>query len=179
MADWTALFLRDVRGLDAGAAALGFAAFSVTMTVGRLFGAAAIARLGPVWVVRLGGAASAAGVIAAVVATPPAVALVGFALVGAGMCCVYPLALSTAGESSDGSVGREIATVSVIGYSGVLVGPPVVGLLAEAVGLRDAMLAVAVPALALVGLAAVLHPAVRPEPELPSPPVAPPAQLRG
>jgi MFS family permease len=179
MADWTALFLRDVRGLDAGAAALGFAAFSVTMTVGRLFGATAIARLGPVRVVRLGGAASAAGVVAAVVATPPAVALVGFALVGAGMCCVYPLALSTAGESSDGSGGREIATVSVIGYSGFLIGPPVVGLLAEAVGLRDAMLAVAVPALALVGLAAVLHPAVRPEPELPSSPVAPPAQLRG
>jgi MFS family permease len=153
MADWTALFLRDVRGLDAGAAALGFAAFSITMTAGRLGGEAALRRLGPVRVLRFGGLAAATGVVAAVAVAVPAVALAGFALVGLGVCCAYPLALTTAGESSDGSGGPEIATVSVIGYSGFLLGPPVLGFLAEGVSLRYAMLAVAVPALALVALA--------------------------
>jgi MFS family permease len=167
MADWTALFLRDVRGVDAGIAALGYAAFSITMTAGRLGGEAAIRLLGPVRVLRLGGLAATVGILTAVLFASPVAGLVGFGLVGLGMCCAFPLALTTAGESSDGSGGSEIATVSVIGYLGFLVGPPLIGLLAEVVGLRGAMLAVAVPALALASLAPVLrragdaHPARR------------------
>lgn len=155
MADWTALFLRDERGVAAGTAALGYAAFAVAMTAGRLGGEAAIRRFGPVRVLQLGGLASAAGIVAAVVVAAPAAALVGFGLVGLGMSCAFPLALSTAGEGSDGSGGSEIATVSVIGYAGFLVGPPFIGLLAEAIGLRSAMLVVAVPSLALAALAPI------------------------
>lgn len=156
MADWAALFLRDVRGTDAGTAALGFAAFSVTMTIGRLGGEAAIRRLGPVRVLRFGGLTAATGVLLAVLVASPVVSVIGFGLVGLGMCCVFPLALATAGEHGGGSGSAEIATVSVIGYLGFLVGPPFIGLLAEVVELRGAMLAVAVPALGLVALAPVL-----------------------
>lgn len=157
MADWTALFLRDVRGLDAGVAALGYAAFSVTMTAGRLGGETAIRILGPVRVLQFGGMAATAGVVLAVLVAAPVAGLVGFGLVGLGMCCAFPLALTTAGESSDGSGGTEIATVSVIGYLGFLVGPPLIGLLAEVVELRGAMLAVAAPCLGLVVLAPALR----------------------
>ena len=156
MADWTALFLRDVTDAGAGVAALGFAAFSITMTAGRLGGEAAIRRLGAVRVLRLGGTAATTGVLLAVVTGSAAAGLVGFGLVGLGFSCAFPLALTTAGESSDGSGGSEIAAVSVIGYLGFLVGPPLIGLLAEAVELRAAVLAVAGPTLGLVALAGVV-----------------------
>lgn len=156
MADWTALFLRDVTGAGAGVAALGFAAFSIAMTAGRLGGEAAIRRLGAVRVLRLGGIAATTGVLLAVVTGSAAAGLVGFGLVGLGFSCAFPLALTTAGESSDGSGGSEIAAVSVIGYLGFLVGPPLIGLLAEAVELRAAILAVAGPTLGLVALAGVV-----------------------
>jgi hypothetical protein len=68
MADWTALFLREVTGARAGvAAALGFAAFPITMTAGRLGSEAAIRRLGAARVLRLGVAHSAASPRAACV----------------------------------------------------------------------------------------------------------------
>lgn len=170
MADWSTLFLRDVRDMDAGTAALGFAAFSITMTAGRLAGEAAIRRAGPVRVLRLGGLTGVAGVLLAVLVDSAVAGVAGFGLVGVGMCCVFPLALTTAGESGDGSGGSEIATVSVIGYLGFLVGPPLIGLLAEVVELRSALLAVAVPALALMALAPALTAArsdrTEPVPEL-------------
>jgi fucose permease len=156
MADWTALFLRDVTGAGAGVAALGFAAFSITMTAGRLGGEAAIRRFGPVRVLRLGGAAATIGILLAVITGWPLTGLAGFALVGLGFSCAFPLALTTAGELSDGSGGSEIATVSVIGYVGFLIGPPLIGLLAEVVELRAAMAAVTAPTLGLVALAGIL-----------------------
>lgn len=87
-------FLRDVRGLDAGTAALGFAAFSVTMTVGRLAGEAAIRRAGPVRVLRFGGLIAATGVLLAVLVASPAAGMFGFGLVGLGMCCMFPLVVA-------------------------------------------------------------------------------------
>jgi hypothetical protein len=169
MADWTALFLRDVTGAGAGVAALGFAAFSVTMTAGRLGGEAAIRRFGPAGVLRLGGAAATTGILLAVATGWPLTGLAGFALVGLGFSCAFPLALTTAGERSDGSGGSEIATVSVIGYLGFLIGPPLIGLLAEVVELRAAMLAVAGPTLGLAALARVLERKAPPPLELEAP----------
>jgi MFS family permease len=156
MADWTALFLRDVTGTGAGVAALGFAAFAVMMTAGRLGGEAAVRRLGPVRLLRLGGLAGTSGVLLAVVAGSTVAGLVGFGLVGLGFSCAFPLALTAAGESSDGSGGDEIAAVSVFGYLGFLVGPPFIGLLAEVVELRWAMLAVAGSTLGIAVLAGVV-----------------------
>lgn len=156
MADWTALFLRDVRDLAEGAAALGFAAFSITMTVGRLGGEAAIRHVGPVRVLRAGGLTAAVGVLVAVLVPAPAAGVAGFGLVGLGVSCVFPLALGAAGDAGNGSGSSEIATVSMVGYLGFLLGPPLIGLLAEVVELQGAMLAVAVPALGLVALAPVL-----------------------
>jgi MFS family permease len=156
MADWTALFLRDERDTSAGFAALGYAAFSIAMATGRIGGEQAIRRLGPVRVLQAGGIAAATGTVAAVLVPSPAAALVGFALVGIGFSCAFPLALATAGESGSGTGGAEIATVSVIGYLGFLGGPPLIGLLAEAVGLRVAMLAIAAAGAGIAALARVV-----------------------
>ena len=156
MADWSTLFMRDVRDLDAGPAAAGFAAFSVAMTAGRLGGEKAIDRLGTVRVLQVGGSTAALGVLLAVLVPSPVTGVVGFLLVGLGLSCGFPLALSTAGESGEGSGSNEIATVALIGYLGFLVGPPLIGLLAELVGLGPALLAIAVSSAALIFLAPVL-----------------------
>jgi len=156
MADWSALFLRDVRDTGAGVAALGYAAFSIAMTIGRMGGERAIAGLGPTRVLRLGGLVAATGIVAAVVIPSPATALLGFALVGVGFSCAFPLALTIAGESGPGGGGAEIAAVSVIGYLGFLVGPPLIGLLAEVAGLRSAMLAIAAAGAGLAALAGIV-----------------------
>jgi MFS family permease len=159
MADWSALFLRDERGAGAGAAALGYAAFAVAMTAGRLGGEAAIRRLGATAALRAGAAAATLGIVVAVVVTSPLAGMAGFGLVGLGLSCAFPLALTTAGESGDGAGGSEIARVSVVGYLGFLLGPPLIGFVADQVGLRGAVLAVALPALALVALAGAVDPA--------------------
>ncbi|HEY8545518.1 MAG TPA: MFS transporter, partial [Acidimicrobiales bacterium] len=78
MADWTALFLRDVRDVSPGPAAAGFAAFSVAMTAGRLGGERAIETLGSVRVLQLGGAVSALGVLLAVAVPSPVAGVAGF-----------------------------------------------------------------------------------------------------
>jgi MFS family permease len=163
MADWTALFLRDVRSTGEGVAALGFAAFSITMTTGRIGGEAALRRWGATRVLRIGGIAAAAGTVGAVLIPSPVAALVGFALVGIGFSCAFPIALTTAGESVTGSGGSEIATVSVIGYLGFLGGPPLIGMLAEVAGLRVAMLAIAAAAAGLAALAQVAIAPARPD----------------
>jgi len=156
MADWSTLFLRDVRDVDAGPAAAGFAAFSVAMTAGRLGGEAAIRRLGATRVLQVGGSTAAAGVVLAVTVPSPVAAVVGFLLVGLGLSCGFPLAISAAGESGPGSGSNEIATASMIGYLGFLLGPPLIGLLAEVVGLGPALLAIAVSSAGLVALAPIL-----------------------
>jgi MFS family permease len=159
MADWSALFLRDERGAGAGVAALGYAAFAVAMTAGRLGGEAAIRRLGAAGALRAGAAAAALGIAVSVVVGSPLAGMAGFGLVGLGLSCAFPLALTTAGESGDGAGGSEIAKVSVVGYLGFLLGPPLIGLIADQAGLRAAVLAVALPALALVALAGAVDPA--------------------
>ena len=159
MADWSALFLRDERGAGAGVAALGYAAFAVAMSAGRLGGEVAIRRLGAAGALRAGASAAALGIAVAVMVGSPLAGMAGFGLVGLGLSCAFPLALTTAGESGDGAGSSEIAKVSVVGYLGFLLGPPLIGFIADQVGLRAAVLAVALPALALVALAGAVDPA--------------------
>jgi predicted MFS family arabinose efflux permease len=153
MADWSALFLRDERGMSAGAAAIGYAAFSITMTIGRLGGAQALERLGPVNVLRAGGTIAALGTVLAVALPSGWVGIVGFGLVGLGLSCVFPVALAAAGDAGPGAGGPEIAVATTLGYLGFLLGPPAIGLLAEWVGLAAALLSVAALAALLVLLA--------------------------
>jgi MFS family permease len=102
-------------------------------------------------------------VVLAVAGASPIAGLVGFALVGLGFSCTFPLALTTAGESSDGVGGKEIAAVSVIAYLGFLIGPPFIGLLAEAIELRLAILAILLPALGIVALSPIVSSLTEPD----------------
>ena len=148
LADWSALFLIEVAGAGEARAALGYAAFSVVMVAMRLSGGWIIARLGPVAAARLSALCAACGVTLAVaVATVPA-ALAGFALMGMGYALIMPLAFSRAANDPAVPQGRAIASVATLGYGGLLLGPVVIGMLAAGIGLRWAIGALALLALA-------------------------------
>ncbi len=138
MADWTAVYLLNLPETDAALAAVGYAVFSLTMAVGRLTGDFIVRLLGRVPVVRWGSLLAMAGMLLAAFSPSPYGAIVGFALVGLGLSNVVPIIFSAAGYLSPDSPGQGIAAVSTAGYFGFLVGPPIIGFLAEWITLAGA-----------------------------------------
>ncbi|WP_437839343.1 MFS transporter [Sorangium sp. So ce1153] len=157
VADWSAVYLRDVVGASPAAAAAGYAVFSIAMTSGRLVGDRLDAALGPRRLVYLGGLASALGLGLALAAPGFWTVLIGFAGVGAGSSVVFPIALRAA--SRDGGPGSDaaMAAVSTAGFLGFLMGPPLIGLTASYVSLRGALVWVVLASAVI----AVLSPAVQ------------------
>ena len=143
MADWSGVYLTGTMGTTAAFAALGFAAFSLTMTAGRLLGDGLATHFDSVRIVRIGGLLTTMGLLAAILTSQPVVVLIAFAAVGAGLANIIPLAFSAAGNYTGISSSAGIAGVATIGYAGFLAGPPVIGLVAEATTLRLALLLVA------------------------------------
>lgn len=152
MADWSAVYLRDVIGSGPGVAAAGYAAFSLTMAIGRLTGDRFIELLGPVAMLRIGGALAALG-LAVVLVDGLGLALVGFAAIGAGLATLFPITLSTAARAPGMAPGAGIAAMASTGYLGFLIGPPLIGFTAELVGLRGALSLIVVAGLAIFLLA--------------------------
>ncbi|MCJ2036526.1 MFS transporter [Methylobacterium sp. J-068] len=149
--DWSGVFLIQERGLDPARAGLGYAAFSLTMTAGRLTGDVLVRRIGRRRIVVLG-ALLAAGGLGLVTVLPywPA-ALLGYALVGAGCANIVPVLFSAAGRQAAMPPALAIPAVTTLGYAGVLAGPAAIGFLAHATSLP---LAFGVVVALLVGVAA-------------------------
>jgi MFS family permease len=152
--DWSGVYLRDELGTSAAVAALGFTAFSVTMTLGRLFGDRLVARLGPERVVRGGGSLAAIGFAVALLAAHPVAGIVGFACLGAGMAGVVPIVFRASARVPGIAPGVALSAASSTGYLGFMIGPPVIGGLAELLGLPTALGVL----LLLAGLVALLAP---------------------
>jgi MFS family permease len=157
MADWTAVYLRDVARTGPGLAASGYAGFSATMALGRAVGDRLTVWLGAERLVRIGGAAAAVGVAVAVLAPRPATAVLGFGLVGAGLASTFPAVLAAASRVPGVAPGAGIALVSTMGYTGFLAGPPLIGLVAEAATLRAGLAVVGGAGVLVALLAGVLR----------------------
>jgi predicted MFS family arabinose efflux permease len=155
-ADWLALLLADERAASDSLAAAGYAVFAVAMATGRFSGTAVAERLGRDGAVRAGGLVCFAGVLLTVLGPGLASAYLGAALWALGVCLVFPAAVSAGGEAPE-RPADAIAAVTTIGYGGFLIGPPLIGVLAERVGLDRALLVLLVLAAGI----AVLAPAVR------------------
>ena len=153
MADWSALYLREITGAAAGLAAAGYAAFSLAMAAGRFAGDALTLRFGATILVRGGGLLAALGLGLALVSTRPWAAIVGFGAVGAGFSVSFPLMLAKAGSLPGTTPGTAIATVSVFGYSGFLAGPPLIGFVSQATSLRGGLLVVVLTSFTVAALA--------------------------
>jgi len=149
--DWSAVFLSQDRGVDAARATLGYAAFSVTMTAGRLAGDLIVARLGRRRVLVLGGLCAAAGLVLTILVPIWEAALLGYALVGAGCANIVPVLFTAAGRQTTMPASVAVPAVTTFGYAGVLAGPALIGFVAQGTSLPTAFLTVAVM---LVGVAA-------------------------
>ncbi|WP_343214326.1 MFS transporter [Dyella sp. ASV21] len=153
MLDWSAVFMRDNRGVSPASAGLGYAFFSVAMAVGRFAGDRLISRRGAAWAVRCGALLAATGFLLAAWVPSMWVALVGFVLIGLGASNIVPVLFSAAGRLPGTSPAVAIATATTLGYAGLLLGPALIGFVAHASSLPIAFGAVA-GLLVLVGLSA-------------------------
>ncbi|WP_344478649.1 MFS transporter [Nonomuraea monospora] len=161
--DWAALHARWVLDTDPAMAPLAYTIFSVAMTTIRLLGDPIRGRLGSVLTIRLAGVLATLGYV--LVLLSPVVgeslrvvcAWTGWALAGVGLATVVPVLFSAVGAAG-GRVGRALAMVTAFGYSGLLLGPAVLGFVAEHASLPIALFIPAVLA-AVVTLAG--SPAIR------------------
>ena len=158
MADWSAVFLVTVVQANEANAALGYAVFSAMMVATRLAGGLIVERFGPVSVTRGSAATAFVGLMLAVFGNATGLVLIGFALMGIGYAVVMPLVFSRAASDPQMAPGPAIASVAILGYGGMLLGPPIIGFVAQFSGMRLSFLVLAGLAL----LAVVLAPRLRP-----------------
>lgn len=147
--DWSVLYLQQELGSPQQQAALAYASFSAAMALARFGGDALRARIAPAVLLR-GSALLAAGAMATVLLTDrPWLALVGFAGVGVGFANVVPILFAASARVPGVEPARGIAAVSALAYLGFMVGPPVIGFLAQASSLTHALYLVVAFATAL------------------------------
>ncbi len=149
VADWSALLLRVTRGLGDGVVGYGFTCFSATMVLGRFTGDRVVARLGEVGALRLGGLLGVVGFGFMLASSTLPLMLTGFAVAGLGLSNASPILYRSAGRLPGFAPGAAIAIAVGVGYAGLLAGPPSLGFLAHATGLRSIFYV-------LTGLCAVL-----------------------
>ena len=131
MLDWSAVFLTAERGLEEGRAGLGYAAFAVAMTCGRLTGDRVVGRFGGRRVLLAGGLCAALGFFTVVASPTPALALAGFVLIGLGASNIVPILFTAAGNQRAMPASLAIAAITTIGYAGILAGPAMIGFVAH------------------------------------------------
>jgi fucose permease len=158
MYDWSVLYLKQELHLPQAQAALGYAVFSAAMAAARFGGDWLRARVPERTLLRNSAAVSALAMAALLLVGQPWVAYVGYALVGIGLAPVVPILFNAATKVPGVSRAAAIAAASSIGYAGFMLGPPLIGALAQAVSLTAA-LGVVVVAAALLALGARRIPA--------------------
>ena len=141
--DWSAVFLRDFRQLDISIAGIGYAVFSITMIAGRLTGDRLTDWLGATPMLRAGAVLCSAGFLGVALVPHTAVTLIGLALVGLGASNLVPVLFSATGRVPGVPPGIALATVTTIAYAGLLVGPALIGFVADFTSLPVAFVLVA------------------------------------
>jgi fucose permease len=139
MYDWCVLYLKQEVGLTQSVAALGYAAFAGAMAVSRFAGDALRERFSERSLLFTGAALAAVSMAVVLLMRSPAVSFVGYVLMGAGLAPVAPILFNAATRVPGVSRAAAIASVTSIGYSGFMIGPPLIGGLAHAVSLSAAL----------------------------------------
>ena len=160
--DWGALLITGNGLVDVERGGLGFVVFSIAMTLGRFTGDALTARIGDRPALIWGGAVAIAGFAVLLLAPEApfslAVAMVGFVLIGFGAANIVPVLFRRAGSQKVMPAGLAIAAVTTMGYAGILLGPAVIGFVADRAGLAAAFWMIPVLLLSVPLCAAVVVP---------------------
>lgn len=157
VADWSALYLSRILGAGPIQAAAGYGLFSGAMATGRIAGDRLRSHFGPVTLVRNGSLLAAVGLSMALIFPYTPIALAGFTLVGFGCSIIVPIAFAAGGNLEEAGAGSALAAVVAAGYFGLFVGPPAIGMAAEAITLRWALFIVVGLCLAAMVLARVVR----------------------
>ena len=143
MMDWSAVMLTENHGMPVAQAGYGFAAFSLTMTFGRLTGDRIVARVGRRSVVTVGGLLAMGGILLATLVPLWQAALLGYAMVGLGCSNIVPVLFTAVGRQTSMPQSVAVPAMSTLGYAGVLAGPAAIGFIAHRSSLPMAFLLVA------------------------------------
>jgi MFS family permease len=131
VADWSAIYFKEILFAPKALISLGYAGFSVAMTIGRFNGDMLITKLGSKTVVVSGALLSAAGFLVVVTASVVIVAIAGYIMVGLGCCCIVPVLFRASANIPGVSTLEGFAMVTTGGLIGFLTGPSVIGFISE------------------------------------------------
>ncbi|MFD3453455.1 MFS transporter [Streptomyces sp. NPDC058691] len=140
VSNWSAKYLQDVLGSSEQLATVPYNVYMVTTLLGRSVGDLGVRRFGAAAVVRAGAVVAVAGFAVVAVAPGPWVGMLGFTLLGFGLCVIVPQTFAAAGRMFPGASDTAIARLNIFNYVGFLVGSPLVGALGDAWSYRGAML---------------------------------------
>jgi predicted MFS family arabinose efflux permease len=149
MLDWSAEYLHGHVGYEVSDAGIGYAVFSIFMAIGRFIGDRTIKQFGNIAIFQAGCLLSAAGLFGIVALH--GYELIGFGLIGLGASNVVPILFSSTGAFTHVAPSYALSIVTTCGYIGILLGPALIGFIAEASNLSIAFAAVAA-LLAAIGL---------------------------
>ena len=151
--DWGALLMIERAVFSMEQAALGYIAFSITMVLGRLSGDYVVPRIGRRAILLGGATLVVLGLISITNLPSPALNLIGFAVIGLGAANLVPVVFSAAGQQSDMDPNMAVASVTFVGYAGILLGPAIIGF-----GAQYTSLPLAIASLALLGAVYLISP---------------------
>jgi MFS family permease len=144
MYDWSGIYFQKEIHVAPNYIGMGYVAYMCAMAAGRFAGDKLVNRYGAQRMLQACGSLIAAGLMIAVCFPYFITGMIGYLVTGFGVSCVVPLVFSITGKNTKLAAGPAIAAVSVIGYLGFLLGPPLIGYIAQAVNLRWAFALIAV-----------------------------------
>ena len=153
IADWAGVYLVTATGTTTAIAAWGYGSFAITMMIGRFVGDRIVHAFGTAKIVTFGATIAVVGLAIPLAMPSVQAAILGYALAGIGIANIIPVMFSAGGRAVPDHPSIGVAMAATCGYAGFLLSPPLIGVFAETLGLRVALISLAV-ALLIVALAA-------------------------
>ena len=144
MFDWSGVYFKQVVKAEGSLIILGYSSFMIMMATGRFIGDRLAERFGRKRMVQVSGVLIFIGMMIAVLFPFLITATIGFLIVGFGVSSIIPLMISTAGKIKEVPSGIAIATVAGVGFFGFLMGPPLIGYIAQLAGLQYSFAVIAI-----------------------------------
>ncbi len=134
--DWSGLYMREVVNGSATHMGVAYFAFTLSMAMARFVGDALRTAIGPIRLGQLSSIVCIVGVVILGVSTSPIIAILGWAFIGLGVAAAFPLSITAAADFGGRPASVNVASVFLVAFTAFLIGPPLIGLVSNAVGLR-------------------------------------------
>ena len=136
MIDWSGIYFKDVVKAPSSLVILGYTSFMIMMAFGRFIADRLIVKFGRKHLLQVSGVMISSGLFISVLFPTLISSTIGFMMVGLGVSSIVPTVYSTAGKNGKVAPGIALATVSSVSFLGFLMGPPLIGYISAAAGLR-------------------------------------------